>query len=224
MPVGLYVAQKSGVERRINRGSHVFGRDELDADAAGHAEHSFGSVEKILGRLEKGMLALPLDTAAFDIHIEPLLCRPHPQQGGQDFRLLVPTLLAHGNTGITAEDGQLFMVFDHPPYFFKRFLLSYYHIVSTPSPVKTVVPPPAPWAACFSFSVDFLFFRRANQMGDGPIALIFLVNSVHISAHRGPCAADRLKNSRRAGSIPIMCSMPLIFLTLFAALRFPSRK
>ncbi len=41
-------------------------------------------------------------------------------------------------------------------------------------------------------SASYFFLFNASQIGDGPIPIIFSVNSVHISAHLGPWAAERL--------------------------------
>jgi hypothetical protein len=46
-------------------------------------------------------------------------------------------------------------------------------------------------------------------MGEGPSFRTFSTNSLHISAHLGPCAAERLYISRRAGSMPIFFSSVL---------------
>jgi len=50
------------------------------------------------------------------------------------------------------------------------------------------------------------------------------VNSVQISAHRGPIAAERLYISSLSGSILTMGKSVLIYSTLFFAFVFPSRK
>jgi len=60
-------------------------------------------------------------------------------------------------------------------------------------------------------------------MGDGPIFLTFSVKFVHISAHLGPMAADRLYISTLAGSIPTFARSVFAYSILRAANLLPSR-
>jgi hypothetical protein len=107
------------------------------------------------------------------------------------------------NTGVTTKDKNFPEILYHIPYFFKGFLLANNH---------------------FS-SLLFILLRlhTASQMGEGPSLRILSVNSVQISAHFGPIAAERLYISRRAGSIPTVDSNCFAYLTLLAAYVLPSR-
>lgn len=60
-------------------------------------------------------------------------------------------------------------------------------------------------------------------MGEVPSLRIFSVNCVHISAHFGPMAADRLYISRRAGSIFSFASSFFTYSMRRAENALPSR-
>ena len=60
-------------------------------------------------------------------------------------------------------------------------------------------------------------------MGDGPMFLIFSVKLVQISAHLGPCAAERLYISILAWSMPTFVRSFFVYSILRAANLLPSR-
>jgi hypothetical protein len=61
-------------------------------------------------------------------------------------------------------------------------------------------------------------------MGDGPSVAIFSENSVQISAHLGPIAAERLYISILSGSMPTFGNRVFRYSIRFLAFVFPSRK
>lgn len=69
----------------------------------------------------------------------------------------------------------------------------------------------------------FVSLCFANQIGDGPMFLIFSVNVVQISAHLGPWAADRLYISILAGSIVSLARSFFTYSILRAENLLPSR-
>ena len=68
-----------------------------------------------------------------------------------------------------------------------------------------------------------LLFAQAFGDRRGPEARIFSMNCVQISAQRGPCAAERLNISRRAGSMPSVVNSFFTYRILLAANALPSR-
>src|SRR4030042_1409863 len=97
--------------------------------------------------------------------------------------------------------------------FLKFFIIS--HISSKGFCLPTII-------SLYSLLI-LLRLHTASHIGEGPSLRILSVNSVQISAHFGPIAAERLYISRRAGSIPTVNSNFFAYLILLAAYVLPSR-
>src|SRR5208337_2840180 len=138
-----------------------------------------------------------------DFHGHAFFCGLYPEHGGKYLGLFASACMADRNAGIATIDKHSLKSLDHIPYFFKRLLFADNH--------------------CCSLLFDPFRLHTANQTGDGPSSRILAVNSVHISAHLGPIAADRLYISKRAGSMPSLDNRFFKYLMRRAALELPSR-
>jgi hypothetical protein len=161
------------------------------------------------------MFALAFYTVDFKLYVSTILRRLHPQEGGENLRLLGAALVADSNTGVAAENQNFPVAADRSPYFFKRFLFSYYHCLRIP--------------LCLFYKIvitliNSLSLSHCQPDRRGPHLFYRSVNSVQISAHRGPMAADRLNISNRSGSMLTWASSFRRCSILFFALVFPSRK
>jgi hypothetical protein len=199
----LHIPHEKGVQAGQSHLGRVLACNELNPHSAGQAQNRISPLDGAFGGFKEFVLALALDSAVLYLDIRTFLGCTHSQQRGKNLGLLVTSLVTHGHTGVAAENQDFLIAGNHFPNVVNGFLLAHNHGVASP----------------FRFAP-----RKAAAMGEGPSILIFSVNWVQISAHRGPIAAERLNISTLAGSMRMLSSSLAIRFTRFLACVFPSRK
>src|SRR5208283_1938686 len=154
-------------------------------------------------RLKIFGLAMPFYPRMLDFHWHALFCGLYSEHGGKYLGFFSTACMADRHTSVASINKHFFKTLDHIPYFFKRLLFADNH--------------------CCSLLFDPFCLHITNQTGDGPSVRILAVNSVQISAHLGPMAADRLYISKRAGSMANLDNRFFKYLILRAAYVLPSR-
>jgi hypothetical protein len=127
----------AAIEARINPRINGYGpgktvSEKIHPDTAGSREDKVVRPDLLVKRLKKLGLAVALDSGIIDLHVNTFLCRLHAQHGRDDLSLFAASGMTDRHARIAAVDKDLFEVLHHTPYFIKRFLLAYYHGLSTP--------------------------------------------------------------------------------------------
>jgi hypothetical protein len=113
--------------------------------------------------------------------------------------------MADRHTGIAAKNKYLFKGLDHGPDFFQRLLLTNNHysfsfLQRTDDRDQKLEIKSGKSKAYLCLSAKQRFFPDSYLHGEGPSFRIRSVNSLHICAHCGPMAAERLYISILDGS------------------------